>query len=103
MVRWMMYLGLLMLTTSITQGAEPADRNVTVNGLRIHYLEWDTPGQPPLILLHGIARVAHAFDHLAPHFAANYRVIAVDMRGHGDSEWDAQGSYIVEDYTKDIA
>lgn len=84
-------------------GAAPADRIISVNGLAIHYLEWGAPDKPPLVLLHGIARVAHSFDHLAPHFAEKYRVIAIDMRGHGDSAWDAQGSYMVEDYTKDVA
>ena len=59
-------------------------------------------GKQPLIMLHGIGRVAHTFDHIAPHFAAKYHVIAVDMRGHGDSAWDPKGAYLVEDYTKDI-
>ena len=81
---------------------EGADRFVTVNGLNIHYLEWGAAGRQPLILLHGIARVAHTFDHLAPHFASNYRVIAVDLRGHGDSEWDPRGAYLVEDYAGDL-
>ncbi len=80
----------------------PADRFITVNGLRIHYLEWGTSGRQPLILLHGIARVAHTFDHLAPHFSKRYHVIAVDMRGHGDSGWDPKQAYLVEDYVRDI-
>jgi pimeloyl-ACP methyl ester carboxylesterase len=81
---------------------EPADRFAMVNGLRIHYLEWGRPERPPLIMLHGIGRLAHTFDHIAPHFAGRYRVLAVDMRGHGDSAWDPQGAYLVEDYVKDI-
>lgn len=80
----------------------PADRSIAVNRLRIHYLDWGTSGKQPLILLHGIARVAHTFDHLAPHFSNDYHVIAVDMRGHGDSDWDAQQAYLVEDYVVDI-
>jgi pimeloyl-ACP methyl ester carboxylesterase len=82
--------------------AAPEDRFVTVNGLRIHYLDGGASGRQPLILLHGIARVAHTFDHLAPHFSSDYRVIAVDMRGHGDSGWNSQGAYLVEDYVKDV-
>ncbi len=94
-----------MVTPALSGGAsqaEPVDRFVTVNGLRIHYLDWGTSGRQPLILLHGIARVARAFDHLAPHFSRNYHVIAVDMRGHGDSAWDPRGGYLVEDYVQDI-
>ncbi len=94
-----------MFTLALTGGAAsalPVDRFVNVNGLRIHYLEWGTSRQQPLVLLHGIARVAHAFDHLAPHFEKSHHVIAVDMRGHGDSAWDPQEAYLVEDYVKDV-
>jgi pimeloyl-ACP methyl ester carboxylesterase len=80
----------------------PADRFIAVNGLNIHYLDWGTSGKQPLILLHGIARVAHTFDHVAPHFNKHYHVLAVDMRGHGDSGWDARQAYLVEDYVVDI-
>ena len=82
--------------------AQSVDRYATVNGLRLHYLDWGTRGEQPLILLHGIARAAHSFDHLAPHYSGNYHVIAVDMRGHGDSDWDPEGAYLVEDYAGDI-
>jgi len=105
MLRCKIILEIVMLTTMLggVAGAAPADRNVTVNGLNIHYLDWGSAGKPPLILLHGIARTARTFDHVAPHFTANYHVLAVDMRGHGDSAWDPQASYVVEDYVKDIA
>jgi pimeloyl-ACP methyl ester carboxylesterase len=60
------------------------------------------PAGQPLILLRGIARHARTFGHLAPHFSQDCHVIAVDMRGHGDSEWDPQGNYLVEDYYRDV-
>lgn len=85
--------------------AAPADRYLTVDGLKIHYVDWTLPGgdaRPPLVLLHGIGRMAHAFDHIAPRFADRYRVIAMDMRGHGDSGWHPQAAYLVEDYVKDL-
>jgi len=55
-----------------------------------------------MILLHGIARHAHTFDHLAPHFAGSFHVLAIDLRGHGDSDWDPEGDYLVEDHVKDL-
>jgi pimeloyl-ACP methyl ester carboxylesterase len=55
-----------------------------------------------MILLHGIARHAHTFDHVAPAFARDYHVIALDMRGHGDSAWSPDGAYLVQDYVKDL-
>jgi esterase len=93
---------LLCFFVPIAGAQQPIDRFVTVNGLRIHYLDWGNETKPPMIMLHGIGRVAHTFDHIAPHFAPSYHVMAVDMRGHGDSDWDPKGAYLVEDYTKDI-
>ena len=90
------------LGPAVVATAQPADGFLTVDGIRIHYLEWGRPESPPLVLLHGIGRVAHTFDHLAGHFAADYRVIAVDMRGHGDSGWSPAGEYTVRDYVRDI-
>jgi pimeloyl-ACP methyl ester carboxylesterase len=92
----------LLLHAASGFAQQPMDRFANVNGLRIHYLDWGSEGRPPMIMLHGIGRVAHTFDHIAPHFASNYHVMAVDMRGHGDSDWDPKGAYLVEDYTKDI-
>jgi pimeloyl-ACP methyl ester carboxylesterase len=101
---WQRLAGIALMAEIATgiANAQPADSYTTVNGLRLHTLEWGTAGKRPLILLHGIARVAHNFDHVAPHFAADYHVVAIDMRGHGDSDWHAGGAYMVEDYVADI-
>jgi esterase len=82
--------------------AGPADRFLDVNGLRIHYVDWGGDGKPPLVMVHGLDRVARTFDHLATRFTSKYRVIAIDMRGHGDSGWDPQGRYLVEDHVGDL-
>jgi len=78
------------------------DRFITVNGLRLHYLDWGSPEKQPFIMLHGIGRVAHSFDHIAPKFNQDYHVMAIDMRGHGDSAWSPEGAYLVQDYAKDL-
>lgn len=82
--------------------ASPVDRFVTVNGLRLHYLDWGNDNRPPLLMFHGIGRIAHTFDHIAPRFTDRYHVMAIDMRGHGDSDWDPSAAYLVEDYVKDL-
>ena len=94
----------VVLATAVPSTAQTpyADRFATVNGLRLHYLEWGDAAKPPLILLHGIARHAHTFDHLAGNLARDYHVIAPDMRGHGDSAWSPEGAYLVEDHVKDL-
>jgi pimeloyl-ACP methyl ester carboxylesterase len=96
-------LGVLAAGTAPAQGRpEPADKFVTVNGLKLHYVEWGDAQKPPLILIHGISRFARTFDHLVPSFVDRYRVIAYDLRGHGDSGWDPQARYLVEDHVGDL-
>lgn len=82
---------------------QPIDRTMTVNGLRLHYLDRGAPDKPTLILVHKIEGHAHTFDHIASEFTRDYRVIALDMRGHGDSAWSPEGAYLVEDHVKDLA
>lgn len=54
--------------------------------LRIHFRDWGNPDHPPLVLVHGLRDHSHSFDDLARGLARDYRVYAVDLRGHGDSE-----------------
>ena len=61
-------------------------------GIELHALEWSQEGTP-LIFLHGFGNDAHVWDASAPLVAANYRTLALDMRGHGDSDIDPEGRY----------
>lgn len=54
--------------------------------LRIHFRDWGDPDNPPLVLVHGLRDHSHSFDDLARGLSRDYRVYAVDLRGHGDSE-----------------
>jgi pimeloyl-ACP methyl ester carboxylesterase len=92
----------MLAASPAAQTPAGTDRIATVNGLRLHYLEWGDPAKPAMILLHGIARHAHTFDHIAPLFARDRHVIALDLRGHGDSAWSADGAYLVQDYVTDL-
>jgi pimeloyl-ACP methyl ester carboxylesterase len=59
-------------------------RFVTVNGIRMHYLEWGDANGVPLVWAHGSASRAYEIRVVAPRLvAAGYRVLAVDVRGHG--------------------
>lgn len=93
---------LLSVPLAAAPGAAYTEQFVTLNGLRIHYLDWGSPGKPPFLMLHGIGRTAHEFDHIVPSFGRDYHVMALDMRGHGDSAWSPEGAYLVEDYAKDL-
>jgi pimeloyl-ACP methyl ester carboxylesterase len=53
---------------------------------RTHYLEWGDSSNPrAMLLLHGFRGHAHWWDFVAPWFAGDYRVIAMDFAGMGDS------------------
>ena len=81
----------------------PQDKYVEANGLRMHYLDWggDTT-RKPFILMHGIGGHAHAFDAFAPHFLDGHRVLALDGRGCGDTDWSREG-YSAQSYAADVA
>lgn len=62
------------------------DRNVVVNGANVHYLVWGEVGAPGLVFVHGGGAHAHWWTHVAAQFADRYRVAAIDLTGHGDSD-----------------
>jgi len=78
------------------------DRFVTVNGLRLHYLDWGTAGKPPLLLLHGGSAYAHWWDFVAPALAADFHVFALDQRGHGESDHADPPAYGTRHYLADL-
>jgi pimeloyl-ACP methyl ester carboxylesterase len=63
------------------------------DGHTTHYVEWGEPTNPKvLLLLHGFLGHAHWWDFVAPWFAHDHRVIALDFGGMGDSSWRAKYS-----------
>ena len=81
---------------------EPISHRVAGSqGLELHVLEWSQQGVP-LVLLHGHGNEAHLWDDFVPAVASHYRVLAVDQRGHGDSDWDPEGRYDPETMADDL-
>jgi pimeloyl-ACP methyl ester carboxylesterase len=72
-------------------------------GLRLNVCEWGAPAAPPLVLLHGLRDHARSWDLIASALAERYRVLAPDLRGHGDSEHARGGFYPTEGYVFDLA
>jgi len=66
-------------------------RNIVVNGLRLHLLEWGDEATPLVLLFHGANQTGHSWDMVSLNLSQDYHVIAVDQRGHGDSEWPRDG------------
>ncbi len=67
--------------------------NIVLRQLRFHFLEWGAPDAPPIVLLHGGHQSAHSWDLVSLHLAQRYRVLALDQRGHGDTEWARDVAY----------
>jgi len=84
-------------------GCEGARARVAeINGLRLHLLESGRPGAPGLCFLHGGAAHAHWFDAVTPAFADRFHVVALDQRGHGESQWAMPPAYGTEDFVADL-
>ena len=70
---------------------------------RLHYLEWNPAASQTLILLHGNSANAWWWEASARAISSTYRIVAIDQRGHGDSEWVRPASYAPREYASDLA
>jgi pimeloyl-ACP methyl ester carboxylesterase len=62
----------------------PVRQTLSTSDIQLSYLEWNQ-GQEPLLLLHGMADNALVWSSLGDYLAADYHIVAPDMRGHGES------------------
>ena len=81
--------------------AGPTSQSVLHKDLRLHHLEWGGGEAEPLVLLHGIRLHAQCWNHFSRAFRARHRVLALDARGHGESDW-APGAYHLHDFYEDL-
>lgn len=85
-----------------TEENEPVDRIVEANGMAFHYLEWGQAGKPLVVMLHGGSQQAHSWDFVSLPLSEHYHIVAMDQRGHGDSDWAPDGDYSIEAHQADI-
>ena len=90
--------------TAALKPAPYTDRYVSVGGLKLHVQDYGTAGKPQMLCVHGSAAHAHWFDFVASGLNDEYHVLALDQRGHGDSEWDsaADPRYNYDRYAADL-
>lgn len=72
---------------------QPTSKFYQSQGLNLHYLDWGNSNAPTLILIHGMHDHARSWDWVARAMCSKWHVIAVDLRGHGDSDWSPDGAY----------
>lgn len=78
------------------------ERSVNVNGLKLAYQEWGNPSATPIVMLHGFGVSGHMFDEFAERMQDRYWLLALDQRGHGDSDWSESGDYSREAFVEDL-
>ncbi len=81
---------------------EPRSHFYDSQRLKLHYVEWGTPGGRPLILLHGGRDHARSWDWVAQALGEGYHIVAPELRGHGDSDWAIGSSYPMADSIYDL-
>jgi pimeloyl-ACP methyl ester carboxylesterase len=90
-----------------TMALQPASKSVTTNGLRLHYLDWGRPAAaaaaPMIVCVHGYTSSAEAFSALARRLADRFHLLAIDVRGHGESQWSPDQAYQYADQAADVA
>ncbi|MER6473206.1 alpha/beta fold hydrolase [Streptomyces collinus] len=75
-------------------------RSVDVRGIRLAYQVWGSPDAPPLVLVHALGENATDWEQVVPALARSRRVYALDLRGHGRSDWP--GDYSLELMRADV-
>jgi pimeloyl-ACP methyl ester carboxylesterase len=78
----------------------PEDKFVKVNGIDLHYLDWGNLHADPVLLVHGLCSNAHYWDYFADSMKNDYHTLAIDLRGHGES--DHAGNYGPRNYSFDL-
>ena len=77
--------------------------NIVLRQHRFHLLEWGEADAPSILLLHGGHQSAHSWDLVSLSLARRFRVLALDQRGHGDSEWARDATYSNHEMALDAA
>lgn len=78
------------------------ERRFTANGLTLNCVDYGGEGNPPILFLHGGSAHGHWWDFIAPHFTHRFHALALDQRGHGESEWPEEWGYGTRHYVSDL-
>ena len=80
----------------------PSAHHVLLGRMRFHYLDWGTAGRPPVLFLHGGGLNAHTWDLVCASLRRERHCLALDQRGHGESEWSPEMDYATESHVGDL-
>jgi pimeloyl-ACP methyl ester carboxylesterase len=85
-------------------GTESADYEsiwvTTRSGCRLHVRKWGA-GKRGCVLVHGHGEASYVWNRFVP-YLRGFPVFAIDLAGHGDSEWEPGGKYSIARYVQDV-
>jgi pimeloyl-ACP methyl ester carboxylesterase len=80
----------------------PVAKTVLVGHLRFRYLDWGNKDRRPLLFLHGGALTAHTWDLCCLALRGEFHCLALDQRGHGDTDWAPDADYSIASQREDV-
>lgn len=80
----------------------PRLERVDAGGIRLACRVWDDAGASTVVLIHGNGAHAGWWDPIVPWLVPGWRVVALDLRGHGESDWAEPPRYALADYVADV-
>lgn len=80
----------------------PREGDLHTGRLRLHYLDWGNEQATPAVFMHAGRLNAHSWDLICLALRGDYRCLAVDLPGHGDSQWAADGDYSAARCAEDL-
>ncbi len=83
--------------------SQPEIRRFTSQRLSLAYADWGNHDAPLLVLVHGGRDHKRSWDWTAQALKNEFHVVALDLRGHGESDWAADGDYAPGDQVLDLA
>lgn len=83
--------------------AAPETVTVPVAGRRVNVAIWGKSDALAVVLIHGMRDHCRSWDTVAAALSGQFRIIAPDLRGHGDSDWAGADGYSLAAYAADIA
>ena len=90
------------LARAVTGPVPRHDVRVRSGELELHCVIWGREQDPPVLLAHGNGAHAHWWDPLVPLLARGRQLIALDLRGHGESGRPREVAYRLPDYEQDF-
>ena len=86
-----------------SETALPTSHKIKSQRLNLNYVDWGNADAPNMLLIHGGRDHARNWDWVAKSLRSDYHIMALDNRGHGDSDWANTGPYGIDEFVYDVA